>query len=291
MRLLILGAAGQVGREITRQACPQWIVRAVDRSGLDITDSSAIDAIVSDFKPDIIINAAAYTAVDKAETEEIAAYAINCDGAKFLAQAAEKSGAALLHISTDYVFSGDKDGLYQENDATGPTGVYGASKLAGEKAIQQYCQRHIIMRTAWVFGEFGNNFVKTMIRLARDRETLDVVGDQYGSPTWAGDIANALLTISQRILEGSEIKWGIYHFSGFPYTNWYEFADKILTIASNSALINRKPLIRSITTFDYPTPARRPLNSKLNCSKILENFHIQPSDWQAALKKLHSYTD
>jgi len=291
MRLLIVGAAGQVGREITRQACPQWTVRAVDRSALDITDSSAIGVIVSDFKPDIIINAAAYTAVDKAETEEKSAYAINCDGAKFLAQAAEKSGAALLHISTDYVFSGDKDGLYQETDATGPTGVYGASKLAGEKAIQQYCQRHIIMRTAWVFGEFGNNFVKTMIRLAKDRDTLAVVGDQYGSPTWAGDIANALLTISQRIVEGSKIKWGIYHFSGFPYTNWYEFADKILTIASNSALINHKPLIRSITTFDYPTPARRPLNSKLNCSKILENFHIQPSDWQAALKQLNSYID
>lgn len=289
MKILIVGAAGQVGRELTKRSRPEWQVLTVDRTGLDITNSSAVDKIIAEFQPNVIINAAAYTAVDKAENDEKNAFAVNSDGPKFLAQAADRLGAALLHISTDYVFAGDKNGLYVETDATGPTGIYGASKLAGEKAIEQFCQRHIILRTSWVFGEFGNNFVKTMIRIAKDRNTLSVVSDQLGSPTWAGDIAEALLTIAQHIADGSTTTWGTYHFSGYPYTSWAGFADEILTRAAEKGLIAQKPDIRAISTQDYPTPAQRPLNSQLNCTKILENFHISPSKWQVALDNINVY--
>lgn len=289
MKILIVGAAGQVGRELTQRIHSDWQVLAVDRAGLDITDALAVNKVVGEFKPDVIINAAAYTAVDKAETDEQAAFAINRDGPKFLAQAANQIGAALIHISTDYVFSGDKDGLYVETDATGPTGIYGASKLAGEKAIEQFCPRHIILRTAWVFGEFGNNFVKTMIRIAKQRDTLSVVGDQFGSPTWAGDIAEALLAIAQHTASGVAIPWGTYHFSGYPYTTWAGFADEILNRAEKQGLITRKPEIRAISTQEYPTPAQRPLNSQLDCAKIFEHFHLSPSNWQAALDNITVY--
>jgi len=290
MKLLIVGAAGQVGQELSARANPQWLVKAVDRLGLDIADEVAVDRLITNFAPDVIINAAAYTAVDKAESDEAKAFSINGHGAGYLAQAAHKSGAALLHISTDYVFPGDKKGAYCEDDATGPAGVYGASKLAGEEAIITYCPRHIILRTAWVFGEFGNNFVKTMLRLAKDRDVLSVVGDQYGSPTWAGDIAEALLKIAQKIEEHSEVEWGTYHFSGYPYTTWANFADEILTAAVTEGLIEKKPVIRPITTAEYPTPATRPLNSQLDCSKILRNFQIKPSEWRAALKNITAYS-
>lgn len=289
MKLMIVGSAGQVGKELVQRAPAEWEVLAVDRQQLDITDAAQVSHRVAAFHPDVIINAAAYTAVDRAESEAALAYAINRDGPAALAAAAQACGAALLHISTDYVFPGDKPAPYREDDPTGPTGIYGASKLAGEEAVTAACPRHIILRTAWVFGAHGHNFVKTMIRLAKDRDQLSVVGDQFGSPTYAGDIALALLTLARRVADGQDVAWGIYHYSGAPYTCWADFARAVIEQAVEAGHVARLPDIRPITTAEYPTPARRPANSRLDCRKIEAAFGIAPSDWQAALRDIAPY--
>jgi dTDP-4-dehydrorhamnose reductase len=213
MRVLITGSNGQVGHCLTDQlkkhASAQ--VLALDSKGLDITDEVAVQSIVNKFKPTIIINAAAHTAVDSAENEAELAYSINRDGAKYLAEAAKNVDATILHISTDYVFSGDKIGLYEETDITDPQSVYGKSKLAGEQAVIEACDKHIILRTAWVFAELGNNFIKTMLRLGKDRAVLSIVGDQFGGPTYAGDIASALIDIATRIDNNESVEYGLYH--------------------------------------------------------------------------------
>ena len=215
MRVLITGCNGQVGYCLTEQLNRKenTVVLALTRDDLDITDATAVQKIVFKFNPNVIINAAAHTAVDSAEKEMELSYKINRDGPKYLAEAAQKINAAMLHISTDYVFSGDKDGQYSPEDPTAPQGVYGQSKLAGEQAVIEACDKHIILRTAWVFGEHGNNFVKTMLRLGKDRDALSIVGDQFGGPTYAGDIADALIEIATQIEQGKSIEYGLYHFS------------------------------------------------------------------------------
>ncbi|MFA0497011.1 dTDP-4-dehydrorhamnose reductase, partial [Vibrio sp. 10N.222.54.B11] len=215
MRVLITGCHGQVGSCLTKQLAnnENTLVLALDREHLDITSQESVNAVVSEFQPTIIINAAAHTAVDKAEEEVELSYAINRDGPKFLAQAAQNLGAAILHISTDYVFEGNKVGEYLESDITNPQGVYGKSKLAGEMAVTEACDKHIILRTAWVFGEDGNNFVKTMLRLGENRDTLSIVGDQFGGPTYAGDIASTLIKIANFINQGDVVEYGVYHYS------------------------------------------------------------------------------
>ncbi|OLQ76095.1 dTDP-4-dehydrorhamnose reductase [Photobacterium proteolyticum] len=291
MRVLITGCNGQVGHCLVEQLAGHAELLAVDRDQLDITDSVAVDTTVNEFKPDIIINAAAHTAVDKAEEEAELSYAINRDGPKYIAQAAANVGAAILHISTDYVFAGNKDGLYVENDETEPQGIYGQSKLAGEKAVIEACSKHIILRTAWVFGQHGNNFVKTMLRLAKDRDTLGIVGDQVGGPTCADDIASALITIAKQVVSGKNAQYGVYHFSGMPHVSWFEFAQTIFEQAEEQELLSSKPRLNSIATADYPTPAKRPANSKLDTKKIEQAFNIQPSDWRSALTDLKPYTN
>ncbi len=288
MKLLITGSAGQVGKELVLRAPKDWTVLAVNRQQLDIADNLQVKQIVDHFLPDVIINAAAYTAVDRAESEATQAWSANCEGAKYLAQAAKTCGARLLHISTDYVFSGDKTGCYNENDTTGPTGVYGQSKLAGEMAIAKACPEHIIMRTSWIFGAQGNNFVKTMLHLGRERTELSVVGDQWGSPTYAGDIAGVLLNIAAQTRHAQPV-WGIYHYSGMPYVSWAEFAATIFERACETGLLTHKPIIKTITTREYPTAARRPANSRLDCRKIDRMFTIKPSDWQAALSGMAAW--
>ena len=290
MRVLITGCYGQVGLCLVEQLTGQAELLAVDRDLLDITDKISVYKVVTEFKPDVIINAAAHTAVDKAEDEVELSYAINCDGPKYLAEAAERAGAVMIHISTDYVFAGTKDGLYVESDATDPQGVYGKSKLAGEQAVIEACSKHIILRTAWVFGEHGNNFVKTMLRLAIDREALSIVGDQFGGPTCADDIARALVTIASQIVEGNVVEYGVYHFSGTPHVSWYEFAQAIFEQAVEQGLLVNAPQLNSITTADYLTPAKRPANSKLDTRKIEQAFNIQASDWRSALVDLKPYT-
>lgn len=292
MKILVTGANGQVGHCLTQQLhADKWDFVALTRAELDISDAQAVAAAIAQIQPDVIINAAAYTAVDKAEQEQALAYAINRDGPANLAQAAKQCGAAILHISTDYVFAGDATGTYRENDATAPQGVYGQSKLEGEQAVAAINDKHIILRTAWVFGEHGNNFVKTMIRLGSNRDSLGIVADQEGGPTYAGDIAKALLKIVKHYATGNETSWGIYHYSGVPHTSWFDFAQHIFTEAAQAGVYNKAvPQLNPITTADYPTPAKRPANSKLDCNKLEQTFGIGPSDWQAALKNISAYS-
>ncbi|MFH4868935.1 dTDP-4-dehydrorhamnose reductase [Vibrio diabolicus] len=291
MRVLITGGRGQVGYCLTKQLSEYGnnTVLSLDKDDLDITNQDAVKVTVQEFQPTIIINAAAHTAVDKAENEVRLSYAINRDGPKFLAEAAQEVGAAILHISTDYVFEGNKDGEYLETDMTNPQGVYGASKLAGEEAVMSACEKHIVLRTAWVFGEHGNNFVKTMLRLGVDRDELSIVADQYGGPTYSGDIANALIAIAKRISQDESIEYGIYHYSGLPHVNWCQFADAIFESAVKQGVLTKKPNLTSITTEQYPTPAKRPSNSRMSTKKITDAFTLEASDWRTAIKMIQKY--
>lgn len=293
MKILVTGSNGQVGSALVGLLSVRDDVEllAVDRDELDITDQKAVDSLVSNFEPDFIINAAAHTAVDKAEQEVALSYAINELGPKYLAQAANRINSTILHISTDYVFPGDKDGEYFEDDETGPLSVYGKSKLAGEIALSEVNDKHIILRTAWVFGEGGNNFVKTMLRLARDRDALSIVGDQFGGPTYAGDIASALVEVTEQLYKTADSsRYGVYHYSGLPYKSWFEFAQSIFNYAERASILTA-PQLSSIKTEMYPTPAPRPENSKMNCSKIKRTFGIEPSDWLRALTNIEAYRD
>lgn len=292
MRILITGCYGQVGSCLTEQLNNDNNITllALDREHLDITSQEAVNKVVSDFAPTVVINAAAHTAVDKAEEEVELSYAINCDGPKYLAQAAQSVGAAIMHISTDYVFEGNKVGDYVEVDTTNPQGVYGQSKLAGEIAVAEACEKHVILRTAWVFGEQGNNFVKTMLRLGENRDALSIVGDQFGGPTYAGDIASTLIHIAKRIEQGDGIEFGVYHYSGLPHVSWFDFANAIFDIAVEKKVLEKKPNLTSITTDQYPTPAKRPSNSRLSNEKIIAGFSVEASDWKAALNNIQAYT-
>ena len=290
VKLMVTGANGQVGMSLQQRAEHLgWQVLAVDRNELDITDRAAVLRVLAQFQPDVIINAAAHTAVDKAETEFEASYAINRYGPEYLAEATSACDAVLLHISTDYVFAGDKEGIYLETDPVAPQGVYGASKLAGELAVAEHCTKHLILRTAWVFGEHGNNFVKTMLRVGSMRDSLNVVADQLGGPTYAGDIADALLAMAAQALMPEFSAWGIYHFSGVPHVSWHGFAKAIFSKAAELTLLDKVPTVNAISTSDYPTPAKRPANSRLDCHKIQQVFGIEPSDWQHELVNLKHY--
>ncbi|RWX56613.1 dTDP-4-dehydrorhamnose reductase [Photobacterium chitinilyticum] len=289
MRILVTGAKGQVGCCLVEQLKDKVELLAIDRDELDITNELAVIETVQAFKPHIIINAAAHTAVDKAEEEVELSYAINRDGPEHLAFAAQSVGAAILHISTDYVFEGNKVGEYAETDTTSPQGVYGESKLAGEIAVAKACDKHIILRTAWVFGENGNNFVKTMLRLGATRDELSIVGDQFGGPTYAGDIAKALIQIAKCISLSDSVDYGIYHYAGLPHVSWCEFAEVIFDSAVKQNVISQKPSLTSITTEQYPTPAKRPSNSRLSTDKIKQTFSVEACDWKAALNNIKAY--
>ncbi|MBV7314828.1 dTDP-4-dehydrorhamnose reductase [Shewanella sp. NIFS-20-20] len=293
MRALVTGCNGQVGYCLATLLADDDNVTllAVDKEALDITNQDQVIEVVNDFKPDIIINAAAYTAVDNAEQQVELAYAINRDGPKFLAEAAQNIGAAILHISTDYVFEGNKSTEYNELDITNPQSIYGASKLEGEIAVAKVCEKHIILRTAWVFGEHGNNFVKTMLRIGARSDELNIVGDQYGGPTYAGDIAIILIDIAKRISNHDFVEYGIYHYSGLPHVSWYEFADLIFNNAVAAGVISRKPKLHRIPTEQYLTPAKRPSNSRLSTCKITDNMGFIASDWQMALTNIEAFME
>ena len=285
MRILVTGCNGQVGYELQRlseQSEHDWL--CLDRAGLDISDEVGVNKVVVGFNPDVVINAAAYTAVDKAESEVDLAYAVNAGGPEYLAKACASVSAALIHISTDYVFAGDQAVPYVETDATGPTGIYGQSKLAGEQAVIEHCAKHIILRTAWVFGAHGNNFVKTMLRLGAERDELGIVADQFGAPTSARGIAETCLNIAEQ-LDGNP-QWGVYHYSGAPYASWFEFAQEIFEESVAAGVLAKAPKLNAITTEQFPTPAKRPSNSRLNCGKIDMAFGIKPDKWRDRLRDM-----
>ncbi len=289
-RILITGGSGQVGHCLKAQleGCAELSVP--DSSALNIADRRSVRQAVETFRPDYIINAAAYTAVDKAESDAERAFAVNRDGARHLAEAAEASGAAMLHISTDYVFDGARGAPYDEAAPTAPQNIYGASKLAGEQAVLAACRRAVVIRTSWVFGAHGQNFVKTMLRLGRERDSLGIVADQYGAPTAAADIAAALITIVRRYTpEQLAERAGIYHYCGSPYASWFEFAETIFAEAAAQGVLAKIPAVKPIATADYPTPAKRPADSRLDCGKIRTVFGIGPCDWHSALSDLRPY--
>lgn len=293
MKIVVTGCNGQVGSSLVNllEARENVELVAVDRNNLDITNEQDVVQFIANMRPDIIINAAAYTAVDNAEDEADLAYSVNRDGPLYLAKAAQNVNAAILHISTDYVFQGTKDGLYQETDIADPQGIYGQSKLAGELAVADSCDKHIILRTAWVFGEYGPNFVKTMLRLGTSRDHLSIVDDQVGGPTYAYDIAKALITISEAIVAKENVDYGIYHFSGLPHVSWFEFSAAIFDEAEQQSVLETKPMLSPITTNQYPTKAMRPANSRLDTSKITECFGVHASDWKKAIIDLKAYRD
>lgn len=289
-RILITGGSGQVGHCLKAQleGCAELSVP--DSSALNIADRRSVRQAVETFRPNYIINAAAYTAVDKAESDAERAFAVNRDGARHLAEAAEAAGAAMLHISTDYVFDGAGGAPYDEAAQTAPQNIYGASKLAGEQAVLAACRRAVVMRTSWVFGAHGQNFVKTMLRLGRERDSLGIVADQYGAPTAAADIAAALITIVRRHTpEQLAERAGIYHYCGSPYASWFEFAETIFAEAAAQGVLAKIPAVKPIATADYPTPAKRPADSRLDCGKIRAVFGIVLCNWHSALSDLRPY--
>ena len=287
-KILLAGVNGQVGHALLRAFSEQNVhCISLDRTQLDLTDAEAIRRAVEAIKPDLIVNPAAYTAVDKAESEPELAYAINAAAPQVLAEEAAKIGARLIHFSTDYVYSGTKSGVYVEEDPTQPLSVYGKSKLAGEDAIRAVGVPHLIFRTSWVYGAYGKNFMKTILRLAAERDELRIVADQFGAPTSSSSIADAVLAAMG--LWNNDLA-GTYHLVNAGRTSWHGFALAIvqeynrILLARNLSPLKAKPEnIHAVTTQEYPTPAVRPANSCLDCSKLLRDFSVRLPDWREAL--------
>ncbi|TPL01788.1 MULTISPECIES: dTDP-4-dehydrorhamnose reductase [unclassified Mesorhizobium] len=285
MRLAVTGREGQVAAslvEVARDRDDVEIV-AVGRPALDLARPDTVFAALEAARPDIIVSAAAYTAVDQAEDERDLAFAVNAAGAGKVAEAAARLGVPVIHLSTDYLFDGAKAGAYVETDPTAPLGVYGASKLAGEEAVAAANPRHLILRTAWVYSPFGRNFVKTMLRLAADRDEISVVADQWGNPTSALDIGDAILHAAAKLRDDRNFAgFGIYHLAGEGDTNWSGFARHILD--TSRAFGGPHASVRDIATSDYPTKARRPANSRLSSAKFAGTFGWQAPQWRASVE-------
>ena len=279
MRLLITGGSGQVAYDLARLASYHHTIFSPARDELCITDLNAVREAIRLFSPDIVINTAAYTAVDRAEEEREVALSVNFEGAKNLAIACEEMQCPLIHLSTDYVFNGETKTPYTESDEVNPINFYGESKWKGEEAIRQYCEKSIIVRVSAVFGVQGNNFVKTILRLAKTRDELRVVGDQYTCPTSADSIAEMILTLC------INPRWGLFHYCGMSSVNWYDFAEVIIQQASVYETFSLKKL-EKILTKEYVTPAKRPLYSVLACEKIQHTFGIQQPDWKKGLNNV-----
>ena len=289
-KVLVTASNGQVGYLLSKKLeklKDEFELYSFNRAGLDITSQADVGVKCNEIQPDIIINCAAHTGVDKAETDIENSFAINELGPKYLAEQALRYNALLIHISTDYVFDGNKPGSYIETDTPNPQGVYGKSKLAGEQVIQSTGCKHVILRTAWVFGEHGNNFVKTMLKLGKTREELGIISDQFGGPTYAGDIADTIISIAKEFK--NQVQSGIYHFSGYPHVSWYEFAESIFEYARQAEIPLALNTLNEITAEQYPLPAPRPENSRLECTKLESLFGIKPSNWQEALNRIKEY--
>lgn len=286
MRLLLTGRNGQVGFELRRALAPLGDVAALDRTDCDLENEASIREVVRRFQPTVIVNPAAYTAVDMAENEEGRAQAINARAPAILGEEAAGRGSLVVHYSTDYVFDGNTEGYYQELDATGPQGVYGKTKLAGEQALIATGARHLIFRTSWVFGAHGANFAKTMLRLAAERKTLDVVADQIGAPTSAALIADITAHVIRQVGATKTAEFdGIYHLAAAGETNWHTYACHVIEYARlrGHAITVASEAIRPIATADYPTLAKRPANSRLATRKLRDTFGLVLPDWKVGV--------
>lgn len=287
LKILQFGRTGQVGLELLRLAIARGHqVTALGRDTVDLADPNRVPWAISAAGPvDIVINGAAYTAVDRAESEPEIAHAVNAEAVGVLAETCGRRNLPVIQLSTDYVFSGEGIAPYKEDDPTGPLNIYGRTKLAGEEQLRQNQPHHVIVRTSWVYGALGSNFVKSMLRLGAERAELKIVDDQFGAPTAAVDIADACLRIAEQVVaEPNKAPWGTYHFTGRGETTWRRFAEAIFELAApwNGA----GPHILPIPTSAYPTPAVRPLNSRLDCTKILTTFGIETRDWRDSLAEV-----
>ncbi|AZV28312.1 dTDP-4-dehydrorhamnose reductase [Pseudomonas syringae] len=290
MKILLFGKNGQVGWELQRSLAPLGELIALDRhtvDGLsgDLSDLEALRATIRQVNPDIIVNAAAYTAVDKAETETELADRVNGEASRVMAEEAASLDVWLIHYSTDYVFNGEGSTPWRETDSVAPVNHYGASKLAGEQAIVSSGCKHLIFRTSWVYGARGNNFAKTMLRLAKDRETLAVIADQVGAPTGADLIADVTALAIQRVLLNPELA-GLYHLAAAGEVSWHGYASHVIDFAKVSGEVLAVTAVNPIDTASYPTPARRPHNSRLSTQKLRDNFSLHLPDWQSGVSRM-----
>lgn len=284
MRMLVTGREGQLARALRAQAGPDLEVIALGRPDLDLARPESLAAGVARARPDIVVNAAAYTMVDKAEEEEALATTINGEAAGALAQAAADLGVPILQISTDYVFDGTKAAPYVESDPVAPVNAYGRSKLAGERAVAAANPRHAILRTSWVYDGCGKNFLKTMLRLAETRDDLGVVADQIGAPSYAPDIADAVIAVARNLVADADARRaGVFHMTGGGQTSWAGFAQEIFRLSAQAGGPSAR--VRDIATSDYPTPAKRPANSRLNCDRLAATHGARLPDWRDALAR------
>lgn len=287
MKTLVLGANGQLGQTLVKSAPADTDVTALSSSALDVTDAGKVLKRVREIQPDLIINAAAYTAVDKAEAEADIAGAVNHYGAGHVALAAAAVGARLIHISTDFVFDGASSTPYTTTDATNPLNVYGQSKLDGERAVAAAAgDRAVIVRTSWLYSQYGHNFVKTMLRLMRERDSLSVVADQIGSPTWCESLATVIWALAD-----APAASGVYHWSDGGQTSWYDFARAIQDEALALGLLQQAIPIQTTTAKDYATPAVRPVFSALDSSRVIESLNIEQENWRVRLREMLATLD
>jgi dTDP-4-dehydrorhamnose reductase len=288
LKILVTGKNGQVGFELQRALAPLGEIVAVDQLECDLADADAVRALVREVAPDVIVNPAAYTAVDKAESDQAAALAVNAEAPRALAEEAARLGALLVHYSTDYVFDGAKEGAYSETDRPDPQSVYGRTKLAGELAVAEANPRHLILRTSWVVGAHGGNFAKTMLRLAAERDRLSVVADQFGAPTSAALLADLTAQlIRQYRREGADgFPYGTYHVAAAGETSWYDYARFVIgeALASGQVLKAGPDAVAPLTTAEYPTPAKRPANSRLDTSRFRSVFDLRLPPWQEGVQ-------
>ncbi|ELL29481.1 dTDP-4-dehydrorhamnose reductase [Neisseria meningitidis] len=284
MRILLTGSKSQLARCLRDRIPEDWETIATDSASLDITDADAVCRMIQNFQPDAVVNTAAYTAVDKAEGDATAAFAVNASAVYNLASAAHRAHARFIHISTDYVFDSQADKPYLESDFTNPPNIYGKSKAAGELLALSANPDSLILRTSWLFSEYGDNFVRTMLNRADERSSLPVVSNQTGCPTYAGDLAAAII----RLLQQTSPVRGIYHYVGGKSVSWYEFAQHIFQAASQQQTSFPVPELTAVSDKEYPTAAPRPAYSILDCRKIENDFGIKPSDWQKALAQVVS---
>lgn len=294
-RILLTGATGQVGGELLKLLAPLGEVVAPTRAEMDLSNSDSVRQIIRNVRPRWIVNPGAYTAVDKAESEPELAYAINAETVAAIGEEAHAIGAGVIHFSTDYVFDGTGTAPYKETDPTGPMGVYGASKLAGEKALTESGAGHLIFRTSWVYGSTGKNFLLTILKLARERELLSIVGDQHGAPTWSRDLANLTASVigqceakakDRRLTDVLAEVSGIYHAAGAGETTWYGFAAEAVRLQAAAEPGTNFARLEPIPTSGYPTPAKRPANSRMDCGKLTRQFGWSMMDWQKSLRKV-----